>query len=362
MEIVMIILLILLIALIAILIGITIHGQKEQPDLKKQQDILLETMSRQQSTLRQEINASTQESLRTLEETMSRQQNQMYVRQEERLKTFTLESNEKMEQIYKGLGEMRALADGVGDLKKVLSNVKTRGILGEVQLGAILSEILSPDQYETNVTTKKNSTAVVEFAIKLPTEDGQGILLPIDSKFPGDTYSALKDAYESGVAGAIDQAVKALITNMKVEAKKIRDKYIDPPNTTEFAIMFLPFEGLYAEVVNRGMIEELQNRYKVNIAGPSTMAALLNSIQLSFKTFAIQKRSDQVWSLLESIKTEFGKFNDVLENAQKRMEQTSKELDTLVGVRSRQIYRNLEKAGSLSEMWESEESLAQREQ
>jgi DNA recombination protein RmuC len=243
---------------------------------------------------------------------------------------------------------MRALASSVGDLKKVLTNVKTRGILGEVQLGAILSEILSPDQYETNIVTKRNSTTVVEYAIKLPTEDGQGILLPIDSKFPGDTYSALKEAYESGDAVAIEQSVKALITNMKIEAKKIRDKYIDPPNTTEFAIMFLPFEGLYAEVVNRGMVEELQNRYKVNIAGPSTMAALLNSIQLSFKTFAIQKRSDQVWTLLESIKTEFGKFNDVLENAQKRMEQTSKELDTLVGVRSRQIYRNLEKASSLS--------------
>lgn len=356
METAIILLLCILILGVTALIGIMLYGQKKQPDPRAQADVLLDAMAVQQSTLRQEINANTQESLRTLGETMSRQQDQMYLRQEERLKTFTLENNEKMEQIYKGLGEMRALADGVGDLKKVLSNVKTRGILGEVQLGSILSEILSPEQYETNVATKKNSAAVVEFAIKLPTEDGQSIWLPIDSKFPGDTYAALRDAYDTGDGTAVEQAAKALITNMKVEAKKIRDKYIDPPNTTEFAIMFLPFEGLYAEVVNRGMVEELQNRYRVNIAGPSTMAALLNSIQLSFKTFAIQKRSDQVWSLLESVKTEFGKFNDVLETAQKRLEQTSKELDTLVGVRSRQIYRNLEKAGSISEELRIEDS------
>ena len=264
----------ILVGAVAILAGILIYGQRKKPDPDGQWNLLLEAITARQSELRQEINANTQESLRTLGELLSRQQDQMYVRQEERLKTFTLENNEKMEQIYKGLGEMRALADGVGDLKKVLSNVKTRGILGEVQLGAILSEILSPDQYETNIATRKNSTAVVEYAIKLPTEDGTSVLLPIDSKFPGDTYRTLQEAYESGDSAAIDQAVKALQNNMKLEAKKIRDKYIDPPNTTEFAIMFLPFEGLYAEVVNRGMIEELQNRYKVNIAGPSTMAAL----------------------------------------------------------------------------------------
>ncbi len=351
----------ILVGAVAILAGILIYGQRKKPDPDGQWNLLLEAITARQSELRQEINANTQESLRTLGELLSRQQDQMYVRQEERLKTFTLENNEKMEQIYKGLGEMRALADGVGDLKKVLSNVKTRGILGEVQLGAILSEILSPDQYETNIATRKNSTAVVEYAIKLPTEDGTSVLLPIDSKFPGDTYRTLQEAYESGDSAAIDQAVKALQNNMKLEAKKIRDKYIDPPNTTEFAIMFLPFEGLYAEVVNRGMIEELQNRYKVNIAGPSTMAALLNSIQLSFRTFAIRKRSNQVWALLESTRTEFGKFNEVLETAQKRIEQTSRELDSLIGVRSRQIYRNLERASRIGDDWNGEEPLAENE-
>ncbi|MGN0242607.1 MAG: DNA recombination protein RmuC [Lachnospiraceae bacterium] len=315
---------------------------------------LQDHVTKQQSLLRQELNTNNQEVMRSLGEQISRQQTQLYVQQEERLKTFTLENNEKMQQIYQGLGEMRNLAHGVGDLKKVLSNVKTRGILGEIQLGAILEEILAKEQYETNVITKRGSTAVVEYAVKIPCSDGF-VYLPIDSKFPGDTYANLRDAYETGDARQIDEAARLLITNMKLEAKKIQEKYIDPPNTTEYAIMFLPFEGLYAEVVKRGMIEELQNRYKVNLAGPSTMAALLNSIQLSFKTFAIQKRSDQVWELLESVKKEFEKFNDVLTNAQKRMEQTSKELDTLVGIRSRQISKKLEQVSKYSDSLIEEE-------
>ena len=254
--------------------------------------------------------------------------------------SFALVS-ERLEQVYKGLGEMQNLAVGVGDLKKVLSNVKTRGIVGEIQLGNILEEILSPEQYDTNVATKKGSRDVVEFAIKLPARDDGFIYLPIDSKFPGDTYAALRDAYDSGSKEAVDDAAKALIKTIRNEAKDIRDKYIDPPNTTEFAIMFLPFEGLYSEVVNRGLVEVLQRDYKVNIAGPSTMAALLNSIQMGFKTLAVQKRSAEVWSLLGSVKKEFETFNSVLVNTQAKLDQANKELDKLVGVRSRQISRKL---------------------
>ena len=249
--------------------------------------------------------------------------------------------NERLEQVYKGLGEMQSLATGVGDLKKVLSNVKTRGILGEIQLGSILEEILAPDQYDTNVATKHNSREVVEFAVKLPAKDDGYIYLPIDSKFPGDTYAALRDAYEAGSKEAVDAAAKVLLTTIKREAKDIRDKYIDPPYTTEFAVMFLPFEGLYSEVVNRGMVEVLQRDYKVNIAGPSTMAALLNAIQMGFKTLAVQKRSAEVWEILGSVKNEFEKFNEVLAATQQRINQANAELDKLVGVRSRQISRRL---------------------
>lgn len=262
-------------------------------------------------------------------------------------KSFSL-VNERLEQVYKGLGEMQTLAVGVGDLKKVLSNVKTRGILGEIQLGAILSEILSKEQYEENIATKKGSKNVVEFAIKLPSDGDSTVYLPIDSKFPGDTYSALRDAVESGDKQSIELAQKALVQRIKSEAKDIHDKYIDPPNTTEFAIMFLPFEGLYSEVVNMGLVEALQREYKVNIAGPSTMAALLNSLQMGFKTLAVQKRSAEVWKILGGVKTEFDKFNDVLVMTQQRLDQANKELDKLVGVRTRQIQRQLKDVESVS--------------
>ena len=255
-------------------------------------------------------------------------------------KSFALVS-QRLEQVYKGLGEMQNLATGVGDLKKVLSNVKTRGILGEIQLGSILSEILSPEQYAENVATKKGSKNVVEFAVKLPAKDDGIIWLPIDSKFPGDTYTALREAIENGDKAQIDLAAKTLITTIKNEAKDISSKYIDPPNTTEFAIMFLPFEGLYSEVVNRGMVEVLQRDYKVNIAGPSTMAALLNSIQMGFKTLAVQRRSAEVWQVLGGVKKEFDNFAKVLESTQKKLDQANKDLDTLVGVRTRQIQRKL---------------------
>nr|WP_296168100.1 DNA recombination protein RmuC [uncultured Ruminococcus sp.] len=261
-------------------------------------------------------------------------------------KSFSL-VNERLEQVYKGLGEMQTLAVGVGDLKKVLSNVKTRGILGEIQLGAILSEILSKEQYEENIATKKGSKNVVEFAIKLPSDGAGTVYMPVDSKFPGDTYSALRDAVESCDKQRIELAQKALVQRIKSEAKDIHDKYIDPPNTTEFAIMFLPFEGLYSEVVNMGLVEVLQREYKVNIAGPSTMAALLNSLQMGFKTLAVQKRSAEVWKILGGVKTEFDKFNDVLVMTQQRLDQANKELDKLVGVRTRQIQRQLKDVESV---------------
>ena len=257
--------------------------------------------------------------------------------------------NERLEQVYKGLGEMQTLAQGVGDLKKVLTNVKTRGIVGEIQLGAILEDILAPEQYAVNVATRPGSRNVVEYAVKLPVEDGGHVWLPIDSKFPGDTYGALRDAYEDGSREQIDACAKTLIATLKSEAKDIHDKYLEPPHTTDFGILFLPFEGLYAEAVSRGMVEVLQRDYHVNIAGPSTMAALLNSLQMSFRTIAIQKRSGEVWSVLGAVKTEFDKFEACLTQTQTRLDQASRELDKLVGTRTRAIRRKLKGVTELSE-------------
>lgn len=257
--------------------------------------------------------------------------------------------NERLEQVYAGLGEMKTLASGVGDLKKVLSNVKTRGILGEVQLGAILEQILSPEQYEANVKTRPGSTHYVEFAVKLPGSDEGTVWLPIDAKFPIDAYTQLLEAYDVGDADAVKAAGSILEQRIKAFARDIRDKYVAPPHTTDFGIMFLPIEGLYAEVVRRGLIETLQKDYHVNIAGPTTMAALLNSLQMGFKTLAIQKRSGEVWNLLGAVKTEFDKFGAVVEAAQQRLEQAGNELDKLVGVRTRQIQRRLAQVTSLPE-------------
>ena len=255
--------------------------------------------------------------------------------------------NDRLQEVYKGLGEMKNLAQGVGDLKKVLTNVKTRGIPGEIQLGSILQEILSPSQYDTNVVTKKSTRNPVEYAVKLPSEDGSCTYLPIDSKFPGDTYSNLVDAYNEGDKDKISKCISVLEKTIKSEAKDIRDKYIDPPNTTEFAIMFLPFEGLYAEVVNRGLIETIQKDYNVNIAGPSTMAALLNSLQMGFRTFAIQKRSGEVRKILGAVKTQFQEFSSVLDKTLTKLNNASNDLDKLIGVRTRGIQRALEKVETI---------------
>ncbi|MBQ7088090.1 MAG: DNA recombination protein RmuC [Clostridia bacterium] len=257
--------------------------------------------------------------------------------------------NERLEQVYAGLGEMKTLAGGVGDLKKVLSNIKTRGILGEVQLGAILEQILAPEQYAANVKTRPGSAHFVEYAVKLPGADEGTVWLPIDAKFPIDAYAQLLDAYDGGDADAVKAAGTLLEQRIKAFARDIRDKYVAPPHTTDFGIMFLPIEGLYAEVVRRGLIETLQTEYRVNIAGPTTMAALLNSLQMGFKTLAIQKRSGEVWKLLGAVKTEFDRFGAVVEAAQQRLEQAGNELDKLVGVRTRQIQRRLAQVTSLPE-------------
>ena len=402
---------VLIISIISIIVILKKSNKGTQASTDEITNIVRNEIGSQMSTQRQELSTQIQSTVKNMGDMISGNQTEKMSQLEERIKTFSLENeqklenirlsvekrleylqndnnrqlekmretvdeklqktleekmnksfslvNERLEQVYKGLGEMQNLAVGVGDLKKVLSNVKTRGILGEIQLKSILSEILSPEQYEENIATKKGSKNVVEFAIKLPADDDSVVYLPIDSKFPGDTYANLRDAIEKGDKDEIDSFVKVLVATIKSEAKDIHDKYIDPPNTTEFAIMFLPFEGLYSEVVNRGLVEVLQRDYKVNIAGPSTMAALLNSLQMGFKTLAVQKRSAEVWEVLGGVKQEFDKFNDVLVQTQQRLDQANKELDKLVGVRTRQIQRKLKNiqspTNSISDYSESEE-------
>ena len=255
----------------------------------------------------------------------------------------------QLEQVYKGLGEMQSLANDVGGLKKIMSGVKTRGNLGEYQLAAILAEILAPEQYATNVATVPKSSERVEFAVKLPHEDGT-VYLPIDSKFPAETYAQLRDAQESGDRRAVEAAYKNLEAVIKSEAKDIRTKYVAVPYTTNFAIMFLPAEGLYAEVVSRGMVELLQRDYQVNVAGPSTMAALLNSLQMGFKTLAIQQKSNYAWEVLGAVKTEFGKFEESLTKMQRYLDSTSKELDNLITTRSNQMSKRLRDVERLDDL------------
>ena len=252
----------------------------------------------------------------------------------------------QLEQVYKGLGEMQNLAADVGSLKQVLSGVKTRGILGEVQLGAILEQILAPGQYERNVATVPGSNNRVEFAVKLPGQSG-AVWLPIDAKFPGDTYAHLQAAQQRGDAAATAAMRKALYNVLRQEAKDIHEKYIEVPYTTSFGILFLPFEGLYAEVVSSGVTEILQRDYQITVAGPSTMAALLNALQMGFRTLAIQKRSGEVWTILGAVKTEFEKFGAGLQQMQRHLNQTGSDLEELIGPRSRAITRKLESVQQL---------------
>jgi len=284
--------------------------------------------------MRQENNAQIDEIRRTVDEKLQDTLDQRLTR------SFS-QVSQRLEQVYKGLGEMQSLASGVGDLKRVLSNVKTRGILGEIQLGAILDQMMSPEQYGVNVAVKKGSQQNVEYAVRLPGNGDDCVWLPIDSKFPLDAYQQLLDAYDSADPAAVESASKDLRDRLRRFAKDINDKYIYPPDTTDFAVMFLPSEGLYAEAVRIGMIELLQQEYKVTIAGPTTLAALLNALQMGFRTLAIQKRSGEVWQILSAVKNEFDNFGAVLETTQKRILQANDELDRLVGVRTRRIQNTL---------------------
>ena len=295
-----------------------------------------------------ELTKSTEENLEKMRVTVDEK---LQSTLERRLSESFKVVSERLEQVHKGLGEMQNLAAGVGDLKKVLSNTKTRGVLGEVQLERILEQFLSPEQYEKNVITKKGSRETVEFAIKLPGKDydNKMVYLPLDAKFPLEVYNKLLDAYDLQNQAQIDAASKNLERFIKKSAKDIRDKYIDPPNTTDFGLMFLPTEGIYAEVLkNQSLVEFVQREYNINITGPTTLVALLNSLQMGFRSLAIEKHSSEVWKILGAVKTEFSKFETVLNSAQNKLNQASSEIDKLVGTRTRQINRKLKNVDKLS--------------
>ena len=269
---------------------------------------------------------------------------------EQRLgESFKLVSD-RLEQVHKGLGEMQTLASGVGDLKRVLTNVKTRGTWGEVQLGALLDQVLTKEQYERNVETRPGSRAIVEFAIRLPGRESQGQMwLPIDCKFPAEDYDRLLAAQDRADPAGMEDASKAIETVLKLEARKIRDKYIEPPHTTDFALLYLPTEGLFAEALRRpGLSDLLQREYRVTIAGPTTLHALLNSLQMGFRTLAIEKRSSEVWVVLGAVKTEFGKFGEVLANTKRQLETVTRSIDQ-AETRSRQMERKLKDVEALPE-------------
>jgi DNA recombination protein RmuC len=307
--------------------------QKEKFDqMKSKQDEMIKTTELRLERMRETVDEKLH---KTLEERLG--------------KSFEMVTKQLLV-VQKGLGEMQNIASGVGDLKKVLSNVKIRGVLGEIQLGNILEEIMAPDQYETNVKTKKGSDSIVEFAIKLP---GKGksdkpVFLPIDAKFPQEDYVRLQNAYEIGDSAAVELSIKSLLQSVKKFAKDISAKYIDPPHTTDFGIMFLPIEGLFAEVVRQpDMIASLQREYKIVVTGPTTLAAMLNSLQMGFKTLAIQKRSSEVWNVLAAVKKEFNTFGGVLEKAQKKINEANQEIETLVGTRTRMMQSKLKNVEQL---------------
>lgn len=294
-------------------------------------------------TVEQRLKTLQDENIKKLEEMRATVDEKLQSTLEKRLSESFNQVSERLKQVHEGLGEMKTLATGVGDLKKVLANVKTRGILGEIQLNNILENILSPDQYAANVSTKENSRENVEYAIKLPGEKSeQPVYLPVDSKFPIEVYHQLLDAYETGDAEILRRASKDVENTLKKCARDISEKYINPPYTTDFGILFLPVEGLYAEVVRQtSLIEILQRDYKIIITGPTTLAAFLNSLHMGFRTLAIQKRTSEVWKVLSSVKKEFNTFGEVLEKAQSKIKQASSDIDHLVGTRTRQIQSRL---------------------
>ena len=307
--------------------------QREKFDaMNRQQDILVKSTEKRLDDMRQMVEEKLQ---KTLNERIGQ--------------SFELVRTQ-LENVQRGLGEMKTLAEDVGGLKKVLGNVKTRGTFGEIQLAALLEQILSPEQYEANVKTRKNTTEFVEFAIKLPGKDnGKDVVyLPIDAKFPKDVYEQYIDAYEDGDSALMESTSKQLENTIKRMAKDIHDKYIEPPFTTDFAIMFLPFESIYAEVIRRtALVETLQKDYKIVITGPTTLGAILNSLQMGFRTLAIQKRTSEVWSVLGAVKTEFGKFGGMLEKVQKNLQSAGDQLEEVMGKRTRAIERKLRQVEAL---------------
>ncbi len=319
---------------------------QQQAQIKKDTESKLENI---RETVEQKLQSIQEENSKKLEEMRNTVDEKLQSTLEKRFNdSFTMIS-ERLEQVHKGLGEMQNLASSVGDIKKVMSNVKSRGILGEYQLANLLEDLLTNEQYEKNVKTKSNSGAIVEFAIKMPNNNNleKTLWLPIDSKFPKEDYEALVDAYDDGDAVKIEELKKSFKNSIVKNAKDIKEKYIDPPNTTEYGIMFLPFESLYAEVLRTpGLFEAIQRDYKVTITGPTTLSALLSSLQMGFRTLAIQKRSSEVWDLLGVIKTEFTKFGNVLDKTKKKLQEATNTIDQ-AGVRSRAIERQLKKVQEL---------------
>ena len=385
-------LIIILMLLVANLLAILLKNNRKQSaaletmirqEMKENREEMACNLRELRTELNQTLNLSTQQMQNTLHrnlmttnemmrekfDTMNRQQDILVKSTEKRLDDMRVMVEEKLqktlnerigqsfelvrtqlENVQKGLGEMKSLAEDVGGLKKVLGNVKTRGTFGEVQLAALLEQMLSPEQYEANVKTRKNATEFVEFAIKLPGKDGSKelVYLPIDAKFPKDVYEQYIDAYEEGDTALIESTSRQLETTIKRMAKDIHDKYIEPPYTTDFAIMFLPFENIYAEVIRRtALVETLQKEFKIVVTGPTTLGAILNSLQMGFRTLAIQKRTGEVWSVLGAVKTEFGKFGGMLEKVQKNLQSAGDHLEEVMGKRTRAIERKLRQVEAL---------------
>lgn len=378
--------------LIILLIVLFTKSNSKQSDqlqaaLRQQMQENREELSRNIRELRMEVIQTLNQSMQQLQDAMhknmlttgelqrqkfdamTRQQENLILSTEKRLDDMRLMVEEKLqktlnerigqsfeivrtqlENVQRGLGEMKSLAQDVGGLKKVLSNVKMRGTFGEVQLGALLEQMMSPEQYDANVKTKMSGTEFVEYAIKLPGKDNNNntVYLPIDAKFPKDIYEQYYDAFETGDAALIESSGKQLETTIKKMAKDIHDKYIDPPYTTDFAILFLPFESIYAEIIRRtALVELLQREYKVVITGPTTLGAILNSLQMGFRTLAIQKRTSEVWTVLGAVKTEFGKFGGLLEKVQKNLQSAGDQLEEVMGKRTRAIERKLRQVQEL---------------
>lgn len=379
------------ILIILLIASLTKSGGKQtdqlQAALRQQMQENREELSRSIRELRLEVTQTLNQSMQQLQDAMhknmlttgelqrqkfdmmTRQQEQLILSTEKRLDDMRLMVEEKLqktlnerigqsfeivrtqlENVQRGLGEMKSLAQDVGGLKKVLSNVKMRGTFGEVQLGALLEQMMSPEQYDANVKTKKSGTEFVEYAIKLPgkDDDNNTVYLPIDAKFPKDIYEQYYDAFEAGDAILIESSGRQLEVTIKKMAKDIHDKYIDPPYTTDFAILFLPFESIYAEVIRRtALVEALQREYKVVVTGPTTLGAILNSLQMGFRTLAIQKRTSEVWTVLGAVKTEFGKFGGLLEKVQKNLQSAGDQLEEVMGKRTRAIERKLRQVQEL---------------